>query len=142
MTASLFSPVLSLCFFFQCFLQRFVFRVSMAASSWLCKGPPRQILLPAWLSSQLCNWLLRTLSCPGKNGFIGPKSETPRLENWSIRIRRLFQVTESIEMPGFHAAIRMRSITIFNPQSPCGTVVIMYLTAKVPLTFIVLSWPL
>lgn len=57
MTVSLFSPVLSLCFFFffQCFLQRLVFRVSMAASSWLCKGPPRQILLSPLLSSQLPN---------------------------------------------------------------------------------------
>ena len=42
-------------FFFQCFLQRLVFRVSMAASSWLCKGPPRQILLSPLLSSQLPN---------------------------------------------------------------------------------------
>ena len=56
MTVSPFPPVLSLCFFlFQCFLQRLVFRVSMAAPTWLCKGPPRQILLPPLLSSQLPN---------------------------------------------------------------------------------------
>ena len=42
-------------FFFQCFLQRLAFRVSIAASSWLCKDPTRQILLSPLLSSQLPN---------------------------------------------------------------------------------------